>query len=154
MDCPLNNTFLLTFRTLVWRILSVRALTVVSCYGIFPNPSRQYSKCQTRGEAIEKCLDEGLEPTYYFSIFNSGFDSYEEVSNNKEKPQKYENVDYSEERNTHQGFGENSFPSYENLDEEDERYENIQPPLNYQNIEFAPIPLPPQGLYRGFDFLN
>ena len=69
MDCPLNNTFLLTFRTLVWRILQVRALTVVSCCGIFPNPSRQYSKRQTRGEEIEKCLDGGLEPTYYFSIF-------------------------------------------------------------------------------------
>ena len=35
-----------------------------------PNPSRQYSKRQTRGEEIEKCLDEGLEPTYHFSIFN------------------------------------------------------------------------------------
>ena len=33
------------------------------------NPSQQYSKCQTRGEEIEKCLDEGLEQTYYFSIF-------------------------------------------------------------------------------------
>ena len=44
MDCPLNNTFLLTL---------------------------QYSKGQTRGEEIEKCVDEGLEPTYYFSIFDS-----------------------------------------------------------------------------------
>ena len=70
MDCPLNNTFSLTFKTLVWRILQVRALTGVSCCGIFPNPSRQYSKHQTRGEEIEKCLDEGLEPTYYLSIFN------------------------------------------------------------------------------------
>ena len=69
MDCSLNNTLLLTFRTLVWRILWVRALTVVSCCGIFPNPSRQCSKRQTRGESIEKCLDEGLEPTYYLSIF-------------------------------------------------------------------------------------
>ena len=33
------------------------------------NPSQQYSKCQNRGEEIEKCLDEGLEPTYHFSIF-------------------------------------------------------------------------------------
>ena len=70
MDCPLNDTFLLTFRTMVWRILSVRGLTVVSCCGIFPNPFWQYSKRQTRGEEIEKCLDEGLEPTYHFSIFN------------------------------------------------------------------------------------
>ena len=38
---------------------------------LVPNPSCQYSKRQTRGEEIEKCLDEGLEPTYYFSIFNS-----------------------------------------------------------------------------------
>ena len=56
----LLNTFLLTFKTLVWRILLVRALTVVSCYEIFPNPSRQYTKRQTRGEEIEKCLDEDL----------------------------------------------------------------------------------------------
>ena len=35
------------------------------------NPSRQYSKHQTRGEEIEKCLDGGLEPTYFFSIFTS-----------------------------------------------------------------------------------
>ena len=69
MDCPLNNTSLLTFRTLVWRILQIRAFIVVSCCGILPNTSRQYSKRQTRGEEIEKCLDEGLEPTYYFSIF-------------------------------------------------------------------------------------
>ena len=69
MDCPLNYTFLLTFKTLVWRILLVRALTVVSCCGIFPNPSRQYSKRQTRGREIEKCLDEPLEPSYYFIIF-------------------------------------------------------------------------------------
>ena len=40
---------------------------------MFPNPSRQYSKRQTRGEEIEKCLDEGLEPTYYFSIFRAHF---------------------------------------------------------------------------------
>ena len=43
-------------------------------------PFRAISKCalspcgpcsnrQTRGEEIEKCLDGGLEPTYYFSIF-------------------------------------------------------------------------------------
>ena len=29
-----------------------------------------YSKRQTRGEGIEKCLDEGLEPTYHSNIFN------------------------------------------------------------------------------------
>ena len=28
-----------------------------------------YSKRQNRGKEIEKCLDEGLEPTYHFSIF-------------------------------------------------------------------------------------
>ena len=43
---------------------------VVSWCGIFPNPSQQYSKRQNRGEEIEKCLDESLEPTYYFSIFS------------------------------------------------------------------------------------
>ena len=71
MDCPLNNTFLLTLSTVVWRILQIRALTVVRCCGIFPNFSRQYSKRQTRCEEIEKCLDEGLEPIYYFSIFST-----------------------------------------------------------------------------------
>ena len=70
MECPLNNTFLLTYKTLVWRILQIRGQTVVSCCGIFPNPSLQYSKCQTRCEEIEKCLDGGSEPTYYFSIFD------------------------------------------------------------------------------------
>ena len=29
------------------------------------NPSRQYSKHQTRPEELERCLDKGLEPTYY-----------------------------------------------------------------------------------------
>ena len=69
MDCPLDNTFLLTFRTLVWRILWVRAITVVSCCRIFLNPSQHYSKRQTRGEEIEKCLNGDLEPSYYLSIF-------------------------------------------------------------------------------------
>ena len=35
-----------------------------------PNPPQQYSKHQTRDEEIEKCIDGGLEPTYYFRIFN------------------------------------------------------------------------------------
>ena len=30
-----------------------------------------YSKRQTRAEEIEKCQDEGLEPTYYLSIFKA-----------------------------------------------------------------------------------
>jgi len=50
---------------------------VVSCCGIFLNPSRQYSKRQTRGEEIEKCLDEGLEPTYYFR--NTNFDIFSSI---------------------------------------------------------------------------
>ena len=29
-----------------------------------------YSKCKTRADEIGKCLDEGLEPTYCFGIFN------------------------------------------------------------------------------------
>ena len=37
---------------------------------MFLNRSRQYNKRQTRGEEVE---DEGLEPTYYFSIFMSAF---------------------------------------------------------------------------------
>ena len=36
---------------------------------MFPNPLSQYSKRQTRAEEIRKCLDDCLEPTYYFSIF-------------------------------------------------------------------------------------
>ena len=51
MDCPLNYTFI-----------------------YFQNSGlahpRQYSKRQTRGVEIEKCLDENLEPTYHFSNFN------------------------------------------------------------------------------------
>ena len=35
------------------------------------NPPQQYCKRRTRGEDIEKCLDEGLEPTYYSRIFRS-----------------------------------------------------------------------------------
>ena len=72
-----DSDFLFTMVTLSVRVFNVitwynhtHALTVVSCCGTIPNPSRQYSKRQTRGEEIEKCLDEGLEPTYYFSIFN------------------------------------------------------------------------------------
>ena len=74
---------------------------------------------------------------------DSGFDSYEEVPNSKQKhPQKYENVDFDK---TPEEPDETDFPSYENLEEEEQSYENIEPPLNYQNIEFA-IPLPPPVL--------
>jgi len=34
------------------------------------NSAQQYDKPQTRPKEIKKCLDEGLEPTYHFSIFN------------------------------------------------------------------------------------
>ena len=40
-----------------------------------PNHPRQYSKCQIRVGGIEKCLDEGLEPTYHFSIFTHCLDN-------------------------------------------------------------------------------
>ena len=33
------------------------------------NPPWKYSKHQTRAEKIQKCLDEGIEATYYFSVF-------------------------------------------------------------------------------------
>ena len=68
MDCLLNNTFLLTFKTLVWRMLWLRGLTVVSCCAIIPNSPRRYNKHQTRADEIGKCLGEGFEPTYYLSI--------------------------------------------------------------------------------------
>ena len=48
-------------------------MIIVSSSQLMQNLSNrpwQYSKRKTRGEEIEKCLDEGLEPTYYFSIFN------------------------------------------------------------------------------------
>ena len=35
-----------------------------------PNLPWQYSRCQTKGEEIEKCLEEGLGPTYHFSTFS------------------------------------------------------------------------------------
>ena len=35
-----------------------------------PNPPWQYGKCQTRANESGKCLDRGLESTYYLSIFN------------------------------------------------------------------------------------
>ena len=38
-----------------------------------PNLPWQYSKRHTRAQETEKCLDEGLEPTYSFSIFNAEF---------------------------------------------------------------------------------
>ena len=43
---------------------------VISCCTIFLNPTRLYNKRQTIADEIEKCLDEGLEPNYHFSIFN------------------------------------------------------------------------------------
>ena len=59
----------------MWRILEVRVLTEVSWCGIFPIPSWQYSKRQTRGEDIKKYLDGGLEPTYYLNIFTRKFET-------------------------------------------------------------------------------
>ena len=43
---------------------------IVSWCPIFQNLPWQYSECQTRADEKEKCLDKGLEPTYYFAIFN------------------------------------------------------------------------------------
>jgi len=37
----------------------------------FLNPPKQRSRCQSRDKEIEKCMDEGLKPTSYSSIFNS-----------------------------------------------------------------------------------
>ena len=50
-------------------MLLVQGLTVVSCCAIFQNPRRKNAKRKTRADEIEKCLDEGLEPTHDFSIF-------------------------------------------------------------------------------------
>ena len=38
-----------------------------------PDPPWQYSKHQTTADEIGKCLDEGLEPTCYSSIFSNTF---------------------------------------------------------------------------------
>ena len=81
---------------------------------------------------------------YHPQTSDSGFDSYEEVTNSKQKhPQKYENVDFDKTPEEKEP-DETDFPSYENLEDE-QSYENIEPPLNYQNIEFA-LPLPPPVL--------
>ena len=40
---------------------------VGSCCTIFSNPPWQYNEHQTRADEKGKCLDEGLEPTYYFT---------------------------------------------------------------------------------------
>ena len=72
---------------------------------------------------------------------DSGFASYEEVaSKQKFVHQKYENVDFRESPTPLENIEENRFPSYEDLEEES--YENIEPPLNYQNVDFV-MPLPP-----------
>ena len=34
-----------------------------------PNPTWEYTRGQTIAEEEEKCVDEGLEPTYYLTIF-------------------------------------------------------------------------------------
>ena len=68
MDCLFNSIFVgnqnfgltLIICSRIHRRLLMRNL---------PHPSQQYSKCHTRVEEIEKCLDEGLELTYYSGIF-------------------------------------------------------------------------------------
>ena len=59
-----NNTFILTFKTLIWCISYVWGFTVVSWSAIFLNPPQQYRKCQTRADEIRNCLDDGLELIY------------------------------------------------------------------------------------------
>ena len=65
MHCHLNNTFswYLTFWSDMYKNHGSQLMHNL------PNSPRQYNKHQTRVEEIEKCLDEGLEPTYCFSIF-------------------------------------------------------------------------------------
>ena len=38
--------------------------------GNLQNPTQQYDRYQTKVEAIEKCLDENIDQTYYLSISN------------------------------------------------------------------------------------
>ena len=45
------------------------------------NPPQQFGTLQTRAEEIGKCLDEGLQPTYHFSIFSFGTNEL-----NRDKP--------------------------------------------------------------------
>lgn len=57
---------------------------------------------------------------------DSGFESYEDVKSKN----MYENV-------------ENLKENLEKIQDEDESYENIEPPPNYQNIDFTPPLIPP-----------
>ena len=55
------------FQTLVWRLYRFEDSTCVSNHW---NPPWQYNKHQTTVEELEKCLDESVELTYYFGIFD------------------------------------------------------------------------------------
>ena len=68
MDCPLNTLFTDIQKSGLANIIG-SSFHRSQLLRNLPDPSWQYSKCQTRGEEIEKCLDGGLEPTYHFSIF-------------------------------------------------------------------------------------
>ena len=68
MDSHLNNSFY--WYSKLWSGTYNRFKVLRSEQSCnFPNPTRQCNECQTITEEIEKCLDEGLEQTYYFSIF-------------------------------------------------------------------------------------
>ena len=67
MECLLNNTYICIQNSGLAPIAG-QVIHGSQLMHNLPNSPWQYSKRQTKGE--EKCLDEDLEPTYYFSIFN------------------------------------------------------------------------------------
>ena len=70
MDCSLNNTFFTDIQNSgLAHIIGTSSHRSQLLWNL-PNPSQRYSKRQTRDKEVEMCLVEGLEPTYYFSIFN------------------------------------------------------------------------------------
>ena len=69
MECLLNNTYICIQNSGLAPIAG-QVIHGSQLMHNLPNSPWQYSKRQTKGEEIEKCLDGGLEPTYNFSIFS------------------------------------------------------------------------------------
>ena len=70
MECLLNNTYICIQNSGLAPIAG-QVIHGSQLMHNLPNSPQQYDKCQTKAEEIEKCLNEGLEPTYHFSIFST-----------------------------------------------------------------------------------
>ena len=66
MDCLLNNIFIDIQNSGLAHFIGSRTDADVRSSKVFH--SWHYSKRQTRDHEVGRCLDEGLEPTYHFSI--------------------------------------------------------------------------------------